>query len=181
MAMRPYLVGITAGTIDNEAAENTPMRWRKAFEEMTAGYGMDPAEILSKQFRVASDGLVVVQGIDFVSLCEHHLLPFSGTVSVAYLPVTDATGHASVVGLSKIPRVVDCFAQRLQLQERMTTEIGEAIYRNLSTVGVAVKAVASHGCMAHRGVAKPNARMVTQYLSGRFRESPLREEILGTL
>ena len=147
-----------------EGLVDTPNRVVNAMLEMTEGYGMDPKDILQRQFE--SDGyqdLVIVRGIRFASLCEHHLLPFVGTVSVAYLP------EARVVGLSKIPRLVECFARRLQLQERMTHQIANAMNDHLRPRGVGVHVTATHQCMACRGVRQPDADMVTTTVLGELR------------
>lgn len=118
-------------TQDKETIENTPTRFVKAMGEMTEGYGMDPKEILSKTFEESYDEVVILRGIDFTSLCEHHLLPFAGTVDIGYIP-------GKVVGLSKLARLVDCYSRRLQMQERMTRQIAEALREHLGAKGVAV-------------------------------------------
>ena len=149
-----------------EGLIDTPKRVVGAMLEMTEGYGMNPKEILERQFE--GDGyqdLVIVRGIRFASLCEHHLLPFVGTASVAYLP------DRRVVGLSKIPRLVECFARRLQLQERMTHQIASAMNEHLKPQGVGVHVTATHQCMACRGVRQPDADMVTTTVLGQLRES----------
>ena len=146
-----------------EGLLDTPKRVCKAWKEMTAGYAMDPAEVLSTTFGETYDEMVVVNDYPFVSLGEHNVLPFAGTAKVGSIPV------AGVVGLSKLGRLVDCFARRLQIQERLTNEIGEALDRYLNPLGAAVVITATHECMAHRGVNKP-AKMVTSYMSGAFRE-----------
>lgn len=158
-----------------EGVLDTPRRVVKAFREMTAGTHVDVAAILERQFESAGyDGVVAVTGIDFVSLCEHHLLPFSGTCSVAYLP-----GNGRVVGLSKIPRVVDAYARRLQLQEQMTVQIAKAFEDHLKPKGVGVLVEATHSCMSCRGVRKPNARMITSEMLGAFRrDCAARDEVL---
>ncbi len=161
---------------NEEAVANTPTRFLKALNEMTSGRSESPEEILSKQFEAGSDELVVLRGIEFVSLCEHHLLPFTGTADVGYLPPENGT----VVGLSKLARLVDCFARRLQLQERMTREIAGSLMSCLNARGAAVVVRASHSCMACRGVKKPTAEMVTSSMLGAFREQPeLRAEFLS--
>lgn len=152
---------------------DTPARVLKAIGEMTSGYREDPKTILAKTFDVDCDELVIVTGITFTSMCEHHMLPFVGVVDVGYLP------GDRVVGLSKIPRLVECFARRLQVQERMTNQIAQAIVDHLDSPGAAVVVRASHSCMACRGVRQANADMVTSAMLGRFREnSVLRGEFL---
>lgn len=153
---------------DVEASQNTPARFVKALFEMTSGRHEIPEEILSKQFDEKSDEMVVLAGIEFTSLCEHHLLPFVGTAAVGYLPGEEG----KVVGLSKLARLVDCFSKRLQLQERMTRQIGEALMTHLKAKGAAVVVRAQHMCMACRGVKKPDAVMVTSSMLGCFRDEP---------
>jgi GTP cyclohydrolase I len=142
----------------------TPARVARALAEMTAGYGDDPAAILGRTFDVRCDDLVIVRGVEFTSLCEHHLLPFVGSADVGYLP-------GKVVGLSKLARLVDCYARRLQVQERMTRQVAEAVRDHLHAGGVAVVVRARHNCMACRGAKKPAAEMVTSCMLGLLRES----------
>lgn len=153
----------------------TPRRVAKAFLELTSGYGEDPKKILSTTFRSVYDEMVVVKKIPFWSLCEHHMLPFHGTVSIGYLP------KERVVGLSKLPRLVQCFARRLQIQEKMTLDIALAIEQNLLTRGVGVVIEAQHTCMQMRGI-KSAGSMVTSAMLGEFRdEDSCRAEFLGLL
>jgi GTP cyclohydrolase I len=141
---------------------------------MTRGYESDPEAILDATFGQGIDEMVVLRKIAFTSLCEHHLLPFTGWASVAYLPVD------RVVGISKLARLVDCFSRRLQLQERMTMEIAGAIDRCLQPRGTGVLVTASHGCMACRGVRKAEAEMVTSALTGALRtDAAARSEFLA--
>lgn len=150
---------------------DTPRRVIKALSEMTRGYKEDPSSILSKTFDVPYDEMVILRDIEFWSLCEHHLLPFHGRVHVGYLP------DKKVVGISKLARVVDVFARRLQVQERMTQQIANAIQEALKPQGVGVIIHATHLCMAMRGVQKP-ADMVTSCLLGSIREGGARSEFL---
>lgn len=145
---------------------DTPKRVAKALKEMTAGYSEDPVKILSTVFDQEYDEVIVVKDIPFTSLCEHHVLPFVGTVDIGYLP------DGRVVGLSKLARLVDCFSRRLQIQERMTKQIADAIESCLNARGVAVIVSASHACMSCRGVRKPGAAMVTSVMKGVFRDKP---------
>lgn len=154
---------------DREGLQETPRRVVKALIEMTQGYFDDPSKILSKSFESDCDEMVVVKAIPFISLCEHHLLPFFGYVDVAYLP------NGRVLGLSKIPRAVQALAQRLQIQERLTQEIAEAISENVKNSGVAVKVRATHSCMKLRGV-QSDGEMVTCKLLGNFKEPVVRAE-----
>lgn len=147
-----------------EGLRETPKRVVRAWREMTSGYNEDPARILAKRFDSDSyDEMVVVRDIEFWSTCEHHLLPFHGKATVGYLP------GEHVVGLSKIPRLVHCFARRLQIQERLTSEIAMALQRYLGAKGVGVMMSATHLCMAARGVRAP-AVMVTSKLIGTMRD-----------
>jgi GTP cyclohydrolase I len=151
--------------------DETPARMARALAELTEGYGQHEKEILSKRFPATYDEMVVVRDIEFWSLCEHHVLPFHGTVTVGYLP------KKHVVGLSKVARLVQCFAARLQIQERMTQEIAEAMKAELACDGVGVVVRATHLCMAMRGVKTP-AEMITSTLLGNFREAEVRAEFL---
>jgi len=157
-----------------EGLLDTPKRVIKAFKEMTDGYDKDVAAILGTTFDVGDvDEMIVVTGIDFVSLCEHHMLPFTGTASVAYIP------GERVVGLSKIPRIVEAFSHRLQVQERLTRQITTALDQYLGTKGSACLITSGHACMGHRGIKKPNAKMTTSSLTGAFRSDPeVRHEFL---
>jgi len=146
-----------------EGLVKTPERAAKAFQFLTHGYGLDPDEILrSALFKEDYKQIVVVKDIEIYSLCEHHLLPFFGKAHVGYIP------NGTIVGLSKIPRVVDAFARRLQLQERLTTQIKDCIQRVLNPIGVAVVVEAQHLCMSMRGVQKQNAKMTTSEFTGAF-------------
>jgi GTP cyclohydrolase I len=142
---------------------DTPRRVLKAWREMTSGYQEDPAEILSRTFQERSDEMVVLRGISFHSICEHHLLPFHGTASVGYLP-------GKVVGISKLARLVHCFAKRLQIQERLTRQIAGAIEEHLEARGVGVMIRATHLCMASRGIKLHDTEMVTSAMLGALRE-----------
>ena len=156
---------------------DTPKRVLKAYKEMTEGYTHNPEEILGRRFDAEGyDGLVIVRGIRFTSLCEHHLLPFIGEASVAYLPGEE------VVGLSKLPRLVECFARRLQLQEKMTQEIAEALETHLKAKAVGVQVRAQHQCMACRGVRQQDADMVTTTVLGLMRsDQGLKQEFIDSL
>jgi GTP cyclohydrolase I len=150
-----------------EGLLETPARVTKAFAEMTEGYRQDPGEILSKTFDAHGyDQMVVLKGIAFTSLCEHHMLPFTGEAVVGYVP------GERVVGLSKLARLVECFARRLQIQERLTVEIRDAIDRHLAPKGTGVIVRAHHGCMSCRGVRLSDTQMITSALSGIVKERP---------
>ena len=151
---------------NREGVRRTPLRVKKSLQFLTSGYRQDPARILSRSFaQVKHDEMVIVKNIDFFSLCEHHCLPFFGKCHIAYMP------DKRIIGLSKIPRLVDAFAHRLQVQERLTTQIAEAINEHVKPTGVACVIEASHLCMMMRGVQKQNAKAVTSSMLGVFRSS----------
>ena len=162
---------------DREGLQKTPERVEKAMRFLTRGYGQDPDEILNQAlFTVTYDEMVVVKDIDLYSMCEHHLLPFAGKAHVAYLP------NGKVVGLSKIPRLVDIYARRLQVQERLTVEIAEAIQKAVKPRGVGVIIEAMHFCMMMRGVEKQNSVALTSCMLGAFRDQQqTREEFLALI
>jgi GTP cyclohydrolase I len=150
---------------DREGLLKTPTRVIRALEFLTEGYRKDVDALFNEAFfQEDYDEMVVVRDIEFYSLCEHHLLPFFGKAHVAYIP------DRRIVGLSKIPRLVDLFARRLQVQERMTKEIAEAMMEKLSPLGVAVVVEARHLCMVMRGVEKQHSLMTTSHMLGSFRE-----------
>ena len=151
---------------DREGLVRTPARVEKALKFLTSGYGADIDAILNDAlFTVDYSDLVIVKDIDFYSLCEHHLLPFFGTCHVAYIP------RRRVIGLSKIPRLVDVFARRLQIQERMTNQIAQTILEKIDPLGVAVVCEGTHLCMSMRGVEKQNSCAVTSAMLGIFRDN----------
>jgi GTP cyclohydrolase I len=161
-----------------EGLVDTPARVARAYAEWFAGYHLDPAEILRRTFEEVGgyDDVVVLRAIPFESWCEHHMAPIRGTVDVGYLP------RDRVVGISKLSRVVDAFAHRLQVQERMTAEIADTIQSALNPRGVGVIVKATHGCMASRGVRKHGVSMVTSRMLGAFRDDPAtRQEFLAAL
>jgi GTP cyclohydrolase I len=151
----------------------TPHRVAKAMEYLTSGYTMNIEKVLNGAvFEERTDEMVVVRDIDFYSMCEHHLLPFFGRAHIAYIP------NGKVVGLSKLPRIVDIFARRLQLQERMTREIADAIQEYLNPLGVAVVCEAQHLCMMMRGVEKQNSLTSTSAMLGAFKQPQTRAEFM---
>jgi GTP cyclohydrolase I len=162
---------------DREGLVRTPERVARMYDELTAGYHTDPIKLINDAvFDVDYDEMVIVKDIDFFSLCEHHMLPFFGRAHVAYIP------DGKVVGLSKIPRIVEMFARRLQVQERMTKQIAEFIQEVLHPKGVAVVVEGAHMCSMMRGVKKPNATMTTSTMLGSFRDDPkTRSEFMGHL
>ena len=151
---------------DREGLTRTPLRVEKALRFLTSGYRANIAEVLNDAlFTVDYSEMVIVKDIDFYSLCEHHLLPFFGKCHVAYIP------NSRVIGLSKIPRLVDVFARRLQIQERMTNEIAQTILQAIDPRGVAVVCEGTHLCMSMRGVEKQNSFAVTSAMLGIFRDN----------
>jgi len=150
---------------DRQGLRGTPHRVAKMYHELTRGYSQSPADLInSAQFDVAYDEMVVVTNIDFYSLCEHHMLPFFGVAHVGYIP------NGKVIGLSKIPRIVEMFARRLQIQEKMTQDIANVLCEHLNPDGVGVVIEGYHMCMMMRGVQKDKAKMITSSLLGSFKE-----------
>ena len=150
-----------------EGLDRTPERVEKALRYFTSGYAQDVKEVLNDAMFVEDyDEMVIVKDIDFSSLCEHHLLPFIGKVHVAYMP------QRKIVGLSKIPRLVEMFSRRLQVQERLTTQIANTLNEALQPRGVAVVVEAIHLCMLMRGVEKQNSKAITSAMLGAFRDRP---------
>jgi GTP cyclohydrolase I len=159
---------------DREGLERTPARVAKALRFLTQGYDTTAEEVVGQGvFKEAHDNMIMVRDIELYSLCEHHMLPFFGKAHVAYIP------NGKIVGLSKIPRIVDVYARRLQVQERLTEEIAEGLCRVLKPSGVGVVIEAYHLCMMMRGVEKQNSKTITSALRGAFREDPkTRDEFL---
>jgi len=161
---------------NREGLVKTPERFAKAFQYLTKGYNEDPAEVLNGAlFSVGYDEMVIVKDIEMFSLCEHHMLPFFGKVHIAYIP------KGKVLGLSKLPRLVEVFARRLQVQERLTVEIAEAIQRAIQPLGVGVVIEARHLCMMMRGVEKQHSATVTSSMLGAFRAQQTRQEFLALI
>ena len=149
---------------DREGLKKTPSRVTEAFTFLTRGYQMDPAKVINDAlFTEEYEEMIVQKDIDFFSLCEHHLLPFFGKAHVAYIP------HHKIVGVSKLARLVDVYARRLQVQERLTNQIATTIMEKLNPLGVAVVIEAEHLCMRMRGVEKQNSLVITSTLLGAFR------------
>lgn len=156
-----------------EGLEKTPERVAKALQFLTHGYDLDPAEILrSAMFTEEYQQMVIVRDIEVYSLCEHHMLPFFGKAHVAYIP------KGRIVGLSKLPRVVDAFARRLQVQERLTVQIRDCIQQTLDPAGVAVVIEAQHMCMIMRGIQKQHSVATTSAFTGEFNKDVTRSEFL---
>ena len=162
---------------DREGLKNTPDRVARMYTELLSGYSEEPARIINNAlFHVNYDEMVLVRDIEFYSLCEHHMLPFLGRAHVAYIPA------GTVIGLSKIPRIVDMYARRLQIQERMTRQIADFVQETLQPQGVAVVVEAIHLCSMMRGVKKHDARMTTSAMHGSFRANlATRQEFLDNI
>jgi GTP cyclohydrolase I len=161
---------------DREGLLRTPERFAKAYQYLTKGYNEDPADILhGALYSVDYDEMVIVKDIEMFSLCEHHMLPFFGKVHIAYIP------KGKVVGLSKLPRLVEVFARRLQVQERLTVEIAESIQNAIHPLGVGVVIEARHLCMMMRGVEKQHSATVTSSMLGAFRAPQTRQEFLALI
>jgi len=161
---------------EREGLKATPQRVANMYAELLEGMQHHPAEHLQSIFHEKYDEVVLLRDIPFFSICEHHMMPFIGTANVAYLP------DGKVLGVSKIARIVDCFAKRLQVQERLTAQVADFLMDNLKPKGVAVVIEASHSCMTIRGIRKPNSEMVTSALRGLFKTDPRsRAEVLGLM
>lgn len=170
------ILEILGEDVDREGLLKTPERVAKSMLFLTKGYNQNPAEILSSAVFIEDyKQMVIVKDIDFFSLCEHHMLPFFGKAHVAYIP------RKEVTGLSKIPRVVDVFARRLQIQERMTTQIKDCIQETLNPLGVMVVVEAKHMCMQMRGVEKQNSVATTSDFTGVFNQAKTREEFMNLI
>ncbi len=170
------IIRLLGENTEREGLLKTPHRVAKAMQFMTYGYQVDPKEILkSAMFQEEYQQMVIVRDIDFYSMCEHHMLPFWGKAHVAYIP------NKYITGLSKIARVVDVFARRLQIQERMTTDIKNCIQETLNPLGVMVVIEAQHLCMQMRGVEKQNSVTMTSDFTGVFQQAKTREEFINLI
>jgi GTP cyclohydrolase I len=173
--MRETLIRIGENP-DRDGLLNTPERLEHSLQYLTKGYAEDAKEVLlDAMFDVAYDEMVIIKDIEVFSLCEHHVLPFFGKAHVAYIP------RGKVIGLSKVPRLVDVFARRLQVQERLTTQIAEAILDAINPLGVGVVIEAKHLCMMMRGVEKQHSSAITSSMLGAFRQKETREEFLALI
>lgn len=174
-AVREILLAV-GEDIEREGLKETPERVARMYTELLAGMQKDPKEHLRSVFKENYEEIVLLRGVPFYSICEHHLMPFIGQANVAYLP------SGAILGISKLARIVDCFARRLQAQERLTYQIADFIMNNLKPQGVAVVLEASHSCMTIRGVKKPGSVMVTSALRGIFKRDPKsRSEIMSLM
>lgn len=159
--------------VDREGLKDTPSRVVKSWRQIYSGYGQNPVEILGTTFDASGyDEMVMLRDIEMYSMCEHHMLPFHGKAHIAYIP------SDRVVGLSKLARLVDCFARRLQIQERLTKQIADSITEVLKPKGVMVVIEAQHMCMTMRGVGKQNSVMTTSAIQGAFTEDKVKQEFL---
>ena len=164
-AIRELLLAIGEDP-DREGLQETPARVARAYREMFAGMRMSPDEVLTTTFDLGHDEMVLVRDIELWSMCEHHLVPFTGVVHIGYIP----NEHGRITGLSKLARVVDLYARRPQVQERLTAQVADAVMRRLEPRGVIVVIEAEHLCMAMRGVRKPGSRTMTSAVRGIFKE-----------
>jgi len=174
-AVREFLAGIGEDP-DRDGLVDTPARVARACEELFDGMAEDPAEILSTTFDLGHDEMVLVKDIEVHSTCEHHLLPFTGVAHVAYIP----SGHR-ITGLSKLARLVDVYAKRPQVQERLTSQVADALVEHLAPQGVLVVVECEHLCMTMRGVRKPGAKTVTSAVRGIMRNAATRAEAMGLI
>jgi len=162
--------------LNREGLKDTPARVARMYGELLAGMRDDPNTHISRVFNENYDEIVLLRDIPFYSMCEHHLMPFIGSAHVAYLP------SGKILGVSKLARIVDCFARRLQTQERLTSQIADCLMTNLKPQGVAIVLEASHSCMTIRGIRKPGSVMVTSAVRGLFRKDPRsRNEIMSLI
>jgi GTP cyclohydrolase I len=175
-AVREILIAIGEDP-DRDGLIQTPSRVAKAYVELAAGMRQDPAEVLATTFDLGHEELIVVRDIEVQSLCEHHMLPFHGVAHIGYIP--GESGR--ITGLSKLARLVDVFARRLQVQERLTTQIADSLTEVLEPRGVIVVIDAEHMCMSMRGIRKPGARTVTSAVRGQLRDPATRAEAMAIL
>ncbi len=175
-AVRELLIAVGEDP-DREGLQETPARVARSYVELLAGLDQDPREVLTATFDVGHDELVLVKDIELWSMCEHHLVPFTGVAHVGYIPRAD--GY--VTGLSKLARLVDVFARRPQVQERLTTQVADALLDVLEPRGVIVVVEAEHLCMTMRGVRKAGARTVTSAVRGQLRDPATRAEAMGLI
>jgi len=174
-AVREILIGIGEDP-ERDGLKETPERVARAYAEMFTGLETDPAEVLSRTFEIDHDEMVLVRDIEVWSTCEHHLLPFTGVAHVAYIPA-----KGKITGLSKLARLVDAFAKRPQVQERLTTQVADALVEHLHPQGVMVVIECEHLCMTMRGVRKPGAKTVTSAVRGVMNSPATRAEAMSLI
>ena len=175
-AVRELLLAVGENP-DRDGLVDTPARVARLYAELFRGLRQDPLTVLNREFDVGHDEMILVRDIELWSLCEHHLIPFTGVAHVGYVP----SPHGRVTGLSKIARLVDVFARRPQVQERLTTQVADAMLEALDPGGVIVVIEAEHLCMSMRGVHKPGAKTVTSAVRGQFRNPTTRAEAMGLI
>ncbi len=175
-AVRDLLVAVGEDP-DRDGLRDTPARVARAYEEIFRGMRMTPDEVLTTTFDIGHDEMVLVKGIELYSTCEHHLVPFHGVAHIGYIPNVDGR----ITGLSKLARLVDVFAKRPQVQERLTTQIADALMRILEPRGAIVVLEAEHLCMSMRGVRKPGARTTTSAVRGSLRDAATRAEAMALI
>ena len=175
-AVREILIAVGEDP-DREGLRKTPARVARAYAELFSGIGKDPTQLLATKFDISHEELVLVKNIELISTCEHHLLPFLGVAHIGYVPSPDG----KVTGLSKLARLVDLFSKRPQVQERLTTQVADAIVKHLSARGVIVVIEAEHMCMTTRGVKKPGSRTVTSAVRGQLRDPATRAEAMSLI
>lgn len=176
VAMREILAAIGEDP-DRDGLRDTPARVARAYEEFFAGLDQEPAEVLSTVFELGHEEMILVKDIELYSMCEHHLLPFHGVAHVGYIPGPDGR----ITGLSKLARLVDVYARRPQVQERLTTQVADALVHELGARGVIVVVEAEHLCMSMRGIRKPGSRTVTSAVRGVMRDGATRAEAMSLI
>jgi GTP cyclohydrolase IA len=175
-AVRELLIAVGEDP-DRDGLRETPSRVARAYGEFFAGLSMDAAQVLSKTFEIEHDEMIIVRDIEVYSMCEHHLVPFHGVAHVGYIPDKDGR----VTGLSKIARLVEMYARRPQVQERLTTQIADALVTHLGAQGVIVVVECEHLCMSMRGIRKPGSRTITSAVRGQLRDAATRAEAMSLL
>ncbi|MDN5585120.1 MAG: GTP cyclohydrolase I FolE [Brevibacterium sp.] len=175
-AVREILIAVGEDP-DREGLLETPARVARAYEEVFAGLHRDPADVLGMTFDISHEEMVLVRDIDLYSMCEHHLVPFHGVAHIGYIP----SKNGKVTGLSKLARLVEIYARRPQVQERLTTQIADALVDHLEPQGVIVVVEAEHLCMTMRGVRKPGASTITSAVRGQLRETASRAEAMSLI
>ncbi|MFF0227443.1 GTP cyclohydrolase I FolE [Streptomyces sp. NPDC004629] len=175
-AVRELLIAVGEDP-DREGLRETPARVARAYRELLAGLQQEPEDVLTTTFDLGHDEMVLVKDIEIVSLCEHHLLPFHGVAHVGYIPAESG----KITGLSKLARLVEVFARRLQVQERLTTQIADSLMRILEARGVIVVVEAEHMCMSVRGIRKPGAKTTTSAVRGQLRDATTRAEAMSLI
>ncbi|MDQ0960007.1 GTP cyclohydrolase I [Streptomyces sp. B4I13] len=175
-AVRELLIAVGEDP-DREGLQETPARVARAYRELLAGLRQTPEEVLTTTFDLGHDEMVLVKDIEIVSLCEHHMLPFHGVAHVGYIPAESG----KITGLSKLARLVEVFARRLQVQERLTTQVADSLMRILEARGVIVVIEAEHMCMSVRGIRKPGAKTTTSAVRGQLRDATTRAEAMSLI